>query len=124
MRKILVFFLAGFFSLALAAETHTLVRVEIMPYHKNIQLQPGQTHLFSAVAFDEQGALLPDFKPQWKVTDLDGFETTIPCTIDQNGFFEAGRAYYGGFKIIASDSETGLFDEELVNVNPPPYRQI
>ncbi|HLD74329.1 MAG TPA: hypothetical protein VJB34_05455 [Bdellovibrionota bacterium] len=120
--SVLVFFMIS--SFALAAERQMLVRVEIMAHHKNIQLQPGQTHLFGAVAFDEQGAFLPDFKPQWKVTDLDGFETTIPGTIDENGFFEAGRAYYGGFKIVALDSETGLFDEALVNVNLPPYGQV
>src|SRR3989344_2808204 len=121
MKRILVLFLASFFSVALAAERQMLVRVEILPHHKNIQLQPGQTHLFGAVAFDEQGSLLPDFHPQWKITDLNDFETTIPGIIDQNGYFEAGRAYFGGFKIVAFDPETGLSDAALVNLNPPQY---
>ncbi len=124
MKKLLILFIASFFSVALAVETYQLVRVEIPPHHNNIQLQPGQTHLFSAMAFDEQGALLPDFHPHWKVTDMDGFETTIPGVIDQNGYFEAGRAYYGKFKIMAYDSETGLFDQVEIQLSPYNYGQV
>lgn len=91
-----------------------LVKIEIFPQHKNVTLLPGDFFQFQAIGLRDDGHVDPTYRPRWKVTDINGFETTIPGIIDQNGLFRATTTYYGPFKVIAYDEETKLSDEANV----------
>ncbi len=114
--SLLVFLVVPFLSFA-DNSSLALVKIEIFPQHKNVTLLPGDFYQFQAIGLKDDGHVDPTYRPKWKVTDMNGFETTIPGTIDQNGLLQAGRAYYGSFKVVAYDEETKLSDEALVAIS-------
>jgi len=69
-----------------------IVNVQIPSDQKRLELPLGASFKFDARVFDEQGYQVQAVL-MWKVTDLNGFETALPGSIDDDGFFMSSRFF-------------------------------
>ena len=118
------FFLIAIPFISLRSLDMPQVAILIIPEQfKKMTLLPFSTIQFQVFAYDKEGNYIEGFIPQWTVTDLEGFETDVPGSIDEDGYFTARAFYIGAFKIVAIDKITGKFDEAQVTIHndQPPY---
>ncbi len=106
-----------------------VAKVEIPCSQKNIVLTSSATYQFSANAYDENGNLYPQARFFWRILGLDGVETTIPGNIDETGLLRVAYFYSGTFRIVVTETTSGLSDSAHVDVkggnpNPNPNGQI
>ena len=120
-----MFVFVSFLALNVSA---AIIDVSIPLHQKNLRLDPGAIYQFTADVYDDALGRLENVALDWRLQDLNGFDTTVPGLIDNQGILHLAPFYQGRFKVFVREPASGLFDEAIVETkdygNNPPGQDL